>query len=331
MKRSLSGLIGCCLLLAVAASLSAAEAFDLKHGDRVLLVGGTFVEREGNYGYIETLLTTAWPDRKITFRNLGWSGDTVWADSRGLFDPPAEGYKRMIALISELKPTVIFLAYGANESFAGDLGLEPFVKQYEKLCDDVKPTNARLVFVTPPPFERPKPPLPDASVNNPNLANYAGAVRQLCERRGGRLLDLQARIKAARPPAVDQTAAQPLTQDGVTLNPFGYHFVATEISSALQLPQPNPSSLRFVELAREGTNWHGLKGPQSLPPIEQMRRKIVEKNRLFFHRWRPQNITYLTGFRKHEQGNNAVEIAQFDPLVEKVEDEIVVLLKSSQK
>ena len=33
-------------------------------------------------------------------------------------------------------------------------------------------------------------------------------------------------------------------------------------------------------------------------------------------------ITYLTGFRKHEQGNNAVEIAQFDPLVEQIEAKI---------
>jgi hypothetical protein len=46
-----------------------------------------------------------------------------------------------------------------------------------------------------------------------------------------------------------------------------------------------------------------------------LRRQIVAKNELFFHRWRPQNETYLFGFRKHEQGNNAVEIPQFDPLV----------------
>ena len=41
----------------------------------------------------------------------------------------------------------------------------------------------------------------------------------------------------------------------------------------------------------------------------------MAKNRLYFYRWRPQNETYLFGFRKHEQGNNAVEIPQFDPLV----------------
>ena len=39
------------------------------------------------------------------------------------------------------------------------------------------------------------------------------------------------------------------------------------------------------------------------------------KNKLFFNRWRPQNETYLHGFRKHEQGNNAKEIPQFDPLI----------------
>ena len=64
--RLLSALMGCFLLFAVAALLSAAEAFELKNGNRVLLVGGTFIEREGNYGYLNTALTTAWPDRKIT-------------------------------------------------------------------------------------------------------------------------------------------------------------------------------------------------------------------------------------------------------------------------
>ena len=48
---------------------------------------------------------------------------------------------------------------------------------------------------------------------------------------------------------------------------------------------------------------------------EKLRAAINRKNELFFHRWRPQNNTYLFLFRKHEQGNNAVEIPQFDPLV----------------
>jgi hypothetical protein len=57
---------------------------------------------------------------------------------------------------------------------------------------------------------------------------------------------------------------------------------------------------------------------KSGPEFDQavaLRAAINRKNDLFFYRWRPQNNTYLLGFRKHEQGNNAVEIPQFDPLV----------------
>src|SRR5205085_1699877 len=58
---------------------------------------------------------------------------------------------------------------------------------------------------------------------------------------------------------------------------------------------------------------------------ERLRKAINEKNRLFFYRWRPQNETYLFGFRKHEQGQNAREIPQFDPLVSAKESEIAKL------
>jgi hypothetical protein len=36
-------------------------------------------------------------------------------------------------------------------------------------------------------------------------------------------------------------------------------------------------------------------------------------------------VTYLFGFRKHEQGNNAVEIPQFDPLIAEREVQIRAL------
>ena len=56
-----------------------------------------------------------------------------------------------------------------------------------------------------------------------------------------------------------------------------------------------------------------------------LRAVIHNKNRLYFHRWRPQNETYLFGFRKHEQGNNAREIPAFDPLVSEKERLIALL------
>ena len=56
--------------------------------------------------------------------------------------------------------------------------------------------------------------------------------------------------------------------------------------------------------------------------LGRARRAIIAKNQEYFYRWRPQNETYLFGFRKHEQGKNAAEVPLFDPIVEKLEKDI---------
>ena len=56
----------------------------LKDGDRVVFLGDTFIERMQVHNHLELRLTTAWPNRNITFRNLGWSGDTRGVSRAGL-------------------------------------------------------------------------------------------------------------------------------------------------------------------------------------------------------------------------------------------------------
>jgi len=56
-------------------------------------------------------------------------------------------------------------------------------------------------------------------------------------------------------------------------------------------------------------------GPETRQ-VERLRGTIARKNFLFFHRWRPQNNTYLFLFRKHEQGDLAGEVDEFVPLIE---------------
>jgi len=69
----------------------------------------------------------------------------------------------------------------------------------------------------------------------------------------------------------------------------------------------------------------------SFDQAHRLRRAIIAKNELFFHRWRPQNSTYLFLFRKHEQGNNAREIPEFDPLIEAAESAIARLRKPAPR
>jgi hypothetical protein len=92
----------------------------------------------------------------------------------------------------------------------------------------------------------------------------------------------------------------------------GYQRTATEFAESLGVQ-------------RGGENNH------TWNELDALRRTVVAKNQLFFHRWRPENETYLFGFRKHEQGKNAKEVAEFDPLVGKAEEEIAKQLKELKK
>ena len=160
-------LAGCAALFALslmASALSAAEKFELCDGDRVVFLGNSFFERALDYGCLETALALRWPDRAITFRNLGWDGDTIYGHSRTagrrrtVFGDPEEGFQRMIAHLDSLNPTVVFVAYGYNESFDGEAGIKRFangmapsrrrgspVENQQADCCSVSDTNGRRV------------------------------------------------------------------------------------------------------------------------------------------------------------------------------------------
>lgn len=269
---------------------------ELQDGDRVVFLGGTLVEREQRYGDWETALTLLNADKNITFRNLGWSGDTVWAESRGIFDPPAVGYRRMIEQVRGLQPTVMILCYGNTEAAAGESKRPAFLKQYGQLLDDLQAateTETRFVLLSPIlqcPVIAPK---AVVEYQNRLIGYYAEGVRQLASDRGVTYvsqLNLLSRYQ-------NVDGNNRATDDGIIPNGVGYRLSANRI-------------------------WGG---PMAEEFSEPLRQAIVLKNRYYFQQWRPQNITYLTGFRKHEQGQNAAELAEFNALIAKQERQIAEL------
>jgi len=304
-------LVLCCSL--VSGFAWAAEPFAFRDGDRVVLLGNTLIEREQAYGYWELGLTLACRDRTISFRNLGWSGDTVWCESRGIFDQPQAGYQRTIELAKELKPTVLLLGYGGNEAFAGDAGREAFLAQYRKLLDDLKPTGARLVFLSPLPIDAVGGSFPDPAKYNANVQSYSDAIAKLAAEREGTFVSLSRPATTVSGP---NGRPEPTTDNGQHFSAWGYWATAKQLTAAL-CPQAKTPVLPDPGVADQKTPPAGDVGT-----IETIRREIVRKNELYFHRWRPQNVTYLFLFRKHEQGNNAVEIPQFDPLVDNLDARI---------
>ncbi|RLS34067.1 MAG: hypothetical protein DWH79_05420 [Planctomycetota bacterium] len=316
-SRSALSLLAATALLPTAWLAAAAApgpvSWSLRAGDRVVLLGDTVIEREGESGAIETALVAMHPGANLTFRNLGWSGDTVWAESRGVFDAPSAGYARMIDVVRGQKPTVVIVAYGRNESLAGAAGLEPFRKQLDRLCDDLqRPTPAegdaadaapRLVLVTPPPLEGVSPLKAAAALaRNQTLADYAAAIRTVAAARGTGIVDLFAEVADKLP------AGAHLTENGVHLSDAGYGAAAAVFADSCGQPLSGDFASRTTAI-RDAVN---------------------KKNRLFFHSWRPANETYLFLFRRHEQGNNAIEIPQFDPLVEAAEATVRELARESR-
>ena len=91
------------------------KRFEFKEGDRLVLLGSTVLEREQRYATLEPALALALGDKKITVRNLAWSGDTVFGHARSYFGPPKEGLERLEKHLELLKPTVVETSGGGAD------------------------------------------------------------------------------------------------------------------------------------------------------------------------------------------------------------------------
>jgi lysophospholipase L1-like esterase len=294
-------------LVATATINAAPPVFSLSDADRVVFVGATLVERDQQYGYFETMLHARFPKVAFTFRNLGWSGDSVWGEARAEFGSQKDGYAKLVQEVSEAKPTMLLICYGQSEAFAGEAGLAKFEQQYETLLSDVAKTGAKIWLIGPTCHEDLPRPLPDPADHNRRIKMYNDAVRELAARRGCGFVDLL----AALPDGSKQSPPRPLTDDGLHFTAYGaWRFGEATLAGLIADSAPvAPAS------------------GEAAAKFEAIRQRTIAKNRQFFHRWRPQNDTYIFGFRKHEQGKNAVEIPQFDPIVQKMEQEIAEMTR----
>ncbi|MCE9543909.1 MAG: hypothetical protein K8T25_00030 [Planctomycetia bacterium] len=384
---------------------------DPRDGDRIVLLGDGLFEREQQDGYLETALTASWPEKKLAFRNLGWSGDTPLGEARAGFgssentrswQPPQQrdpdyGFKKLLQQVREAKPTVVFVAYGSAAAYDEPADRERFPNSLKRLAKELAADKVRLVLVTPTPHERLNPAQPDPKPRNERLAAVAEQIRKIAAEQGYPVLDLYTGLSPApveplkEPSQPRPYASPPLTENGMHLGSDGYRRVAwaareqlalptgrwnldvsvaemkvagqdgtqcknitkteygvqfdvsDERLPALDAPEASHRVLRVTNLPRGqyaltvdgqrvamagADQWAtgvGLtKGPE-FAQTETLRAAIIEKNRLYFQYFRPQNEAYIFLFRRHERGDHASEIAQWAKLVERQEEEIARL------
>ena len=165
--------------------------------------------------------------------------------------------------------------------------------------------GSRIALISPPPCENLGSPLPNMNYQNARLSNYNKVIKEIALREECEYIDLFSALGGGKTRMIP-----PVTLNGVHFTSQGYRKVASVMMEVMGFEN---------------------KVNVSNSEREKLRQIILKKNRLFFNRWRPQNETYLHGFRKHEQGNNAKEIPMFDPLIKEKEREIHNLAHSFGK
>ena len=286
------------------AACTSQESLSFKQNEKVVFLGNAFFENAIDNGEIETALSIRFPKKNITFRNIGWSGDNVYAHARtrarggGRFGNPEKGFEILTKQISDLKPDKIFIAYGFNESFDNEAGVDAYRKGLNRLLEMLGQHCPELILISALPMEKGFGiPAEHIEARNRELKKYAETTEEVGIKGNYNFIDLFT-------PFSKETK---YTTNGIHLSVNGYRKAGEMIAQALKLPAP------ALKIDSE--------------KADQIRNTIIKKNTLFFHRWRPRNDAFVYGERKDEQRIAQEEPAQIEPFIAKQEAAITLLLE----
>ncbi|MCA9137094.1 MAG: SGNH/GDSL hydrolase family protein, partial [Planctomycetales bacterium] len=231
---------------------------ELQPGDRIALIGNALLERSGQFGNLEAMIQQTFPEKKVTLRHLAWTADEVDAQ------PRPDNFADTFQHLTHEKADVIFAAYGFNESFAGDEGLESFRQSLTRFVSELK-TKAfnghsapRIVLVSPIANEN-LPSVAAADLNNDAIKRYVDVMREVAVQQNVAFADVFRETSEQF-----KSLGSDYTINGIHLNQDGDRFFSKTL---------------FETVFR-------VQAPEVLPELAEL---IADKNRQFFRRFRPLN------------------------------------------
>ncbi|MCH9022515.1 MAG: azurin [Planctomycetes bacterium] len=243
----------------------------LDKGDCIAFIGNTLLDRAQDFGVFESLLHQRYPEHQLVIRTLAWSADT--SD----LQPRPANFGDMDQHLTYIKADVIFAAFGFNESFAGDKGVNHFRITLSNYVSGLKSkafngtSGPRIVLLSPIANENVTH-VAAADMNNANLKKYTDVIREVAAEQEVGFADV---FQATRLAMLDPLSD--MTFNGIHLVEEGYRLFADTLFEGV-----------FSESAPEVN--------------EKVRQAIIEKNRQFFRRYRPLNTFYYTGSRNKRYG-----------------------------
>lgn len=200
---------------------------EFKRNERILFLGGSLFENELEKGYLEFAITSRWPDLDLTFRNLGWTGDNVFAEARSTFTTPPTPYQQLFQQIRSTNPSYVLIAYGAVESQNGTAGLNQFVNGLDAIIDSIDALGAQTILLSTIPVKLAGSP-EHTVIQNKNLKLYADAISSIASKRKKRYVDLYTPIAG--------NTGNVFLDNGIHLNDEGYYYLAQVLEQAFGWP-----------------------------------------------------------------------------------------------
>ncbi len=248
-------LLGCVLLASsMARCETAAKDFFFKDKDSVVFLGDSITEQKLYTTYVEAYTLTRFPSYKLTFRNVGWGGDTAWLRQRAhpnekeLFAATGSVLDEMVTKavgaglardVLPLKPTAVTVDFSMNDhayqAFREDI-FRAHVRSQKEIADVLTKNGARVALMTTQPIEE-KRPDPDKDVKNLSLGKFSDGIKAVAAKEGVQFVDqfnpymaLMMKERAANPDAIIGGG------DKVHPGPAGHTLMAWMILKQLHAP-----------------------------------------------------------------------------------------------
>ena len=282
-----------CLLALSAYAASAQLPLEVRPAQRIALIGNTLFDRMREHGQFEAMLQQRFAKEQIVVRNLAWSADEI------ALRPRPDGFGDLHQHLSEVKADVILAAFGFNESFKGLQAIPEFETLLKAFLIELKShryndmSAPRIVLVSPIAVEDLGPPLPPAKATNDRLAAYTAALKRVAEAEGVGFVDVFAPTLERFMSGAPAIRSVRFTDNSIHLNGNGYSLFSEVLYQGLlheTPPQANPNVIAAVE----------------------------EKERQWFHHYRPLNYYYIKGGRAEPYGvvNFPGELKKLGQMVE---------------
>jgi lysophospholipase L1-like esterase len=249
--QKLAGLGLAALLLATRALADDALIHD---GDRIVFLGDSITEQRLYTTYLEAYTLARFPEMKLTFRNVGWGGDTSWLrqrshpDENALFAANPDKQQAMVEKavkqglerdVLPLHPTLVTIDFGMNDhsyqKFREDI-FRAYVRSQTQLTKDLQAAGAKVVLLTTQPIEE-KRSDPDKDERNQSLRKFSDGLKDVATRENALYVDqfdpymaILLRERAANPPSFIGAG------DAVHPGPTGHTLMAWAILKGVSAP-----------------------------------------------------------------------------------------------